>query len=75
MIASLQGVVAEKGESDAIVDVDGVGYRVYLSALALSRLPPEGERIRLRIRTVVREDAFELFGFLSGLHDVRLIQF
>ena len=33
--------------------------------LTLTRLPPVGETVRVRVRTVVREDAFELFGFLS----------
>ena len=66
MIASLNGVVAEKGLNEAVVEVQGVGYRVFLSLLALARLPTEGEPIRLRIRTVVREDAMDLYGFLSA---------
>lgn len=65
MIASLQGVVLEKNLNDAVIDVNGVGYRVFLSLIALARLPEEGQSTRLRIRTVVREDAFDLFGFLS----------
>ena len=65
MIASLNGVVQEKDAEEAVVDVNGVGYRVSLSSLTLAKIPPVGERISLRIRTVVREDALELFGFLS----------
>jgi Holliday junction DNA helicase RuvA len=65
MIASLRGVVAEKNLNDVVVDVNGVGYRVFLSLLALARLPDEGQPVKLRIRTVVREDAFDLFGFLE----------
>ena len=65
MIASLEGVVAEKNLGDAVIDVGGVGYRVSFSLLTLSRLPDEGQRAKVRVRTVVREDAFELFGFLS----------
>lgn len=64
-IASLRGTVIEKGLSDAVLEVGGVGYRVTLSALSLARLPAEGETAQLRVRTVVREDAIELFGFLS----------
>src|SRR5690606_33832549 len=37
MIASLRGTVVEKGSSDAVIDVNGVGYRVFLSLLALTR--------------------------------------
>ena len=65
MIAQLRGVVVEKKLSDAVVDVNGVGYRVHFSLLTLARLPEEGQPVRIRIRTVVREDALDLFGFLS----------
>jgi Holliday junction DNA helicase RuvA len=66
MIARLSGVVEEKREDALIVDVHGVGYRVNMSFLALSRAPREGEPVKLRIQTVVREDAFDLFGFLDA---------
>lgn len=65
MIAQLRGVVVEKKLSDAVVDVNGVGYRVHFSLLTLARLPEEGQPVRVRVRTVVREDALDLFGFLS----------
>ena len=65
MIASLHGTVLEKSEDEAIIEVVGVGYRVAFSVLTLARLPRVGETVRVRVRTVVREDAFELFGFLS----------
>jgi holliday junction DNA helicase RuvA len=65
VIASLEGVVAEKNLGDAVIDVNGVGYRVSFSLITLARLPEEGERVKVRVRTVVREDAFDLFGFLS----------
>jgi holliday junction DNA helicase RuvA len=66
VIARLRGVVLEKGLSDAVLDVQGVGYRVALSLLSLARLSPEGQSAELRVRTVVREDALELYGFLSA---------
>ncbi len=65
MIAALRGVVLEKNQSDAILDVNGVGYRVHFSLLTLPRLPGEDQPVAVRIRTVVREDALELFGFLT----------
>jgi len=65
MIAQLRGVVVEKNLSDAVVDVNGTGYRVHFSSLTLSRLPEEGQPVRVRVRTVVREEAFDLFGFLG----------
>jgi Holliday junction DNA helicase RuvA len=65
VIGSLKGAVVEKGASEAIIDVGGVGYRVNLSLLSLASLPDPGQPVSLRVRTVVREDAFDLFGFLS----------
>jgi Holliday junction DNA helicase RuvA len=63
MIARLHGIVDEVGAEELVVDVQGVGYRVFMSTLAVQKVPRVGERVRLRIRTVVREDAFDLFGF------------
>jgi len=65
MIAALRGVVLSKNLNDAVLDVNGVGYRVFFSLLSLSRLPDEGKLVSLRVRTVVRDDAIELYGFLS----------
>ena len=69
MIASLHGTVLEKSEDEAIIEVAGVGYRVAFSVLTLARLPPAGEPVRVRVRTVVREDALELFGFLEPVEE------
>jgi len=65
MIAYLRGTVLEKNLNDAILDVGGVGYRVFFSLLTLTRLPDVGQPAQVRIQTVVREDALDLFGFLS----------
>jgi Holliday junction DNA helicase RuvA len=65
MIARLTGLVAEKSDDHAILDVNGVGYRVQLSAVSLSALPPAGEKASLRTYTHVREDTLQLFGFAS----------
>jgi Holliday junction DNA helicase RuvA len=63
MIARLSGVVEERNDEALVVDVQGVGYRVHMSTLALQKAPAVGAQVKLRIRTVVREDAFDLFGF------------
>lgn len=65
MIGALKGLVLEKTLTEVILDVNGVGYRVALSLLSLARLPEVGQPMTLRVRTVVREDALELYGFLS----------
>ncbi len=65
MIAHLKGAVAEKSVGEVIIDAGGVGYRVFVSLLSSARVPPPGEPCSLRIRTVVREDALDLYGFLT----------
>ncbi|WIG98480.1 Holliday junction branch migration protein RuvA [Myxococcus sp. SDU36] len=74
MISRLRGTVLEKDLEDATIDVGGVGYRVNFSMLTLGKLPEEGQPVDVRVRTVVREDAFDLFGFLTkGEEEVFLL--
>jgi len=64
MIGKLRGKVDAIGEAHAIIDVNGVGYEVQLSARTLRNLKL-GEEVSLTIDTHVREDAIRLFGFAS----------
>ena len=66
MIARLDGVLLEKRGDAAVLDVQGVGYLVHLSLQSMGRLPPEGGRAQLRCYTHVREDALQLFGFVTA---------
>ena len=64
MIGLLEGVVAGIRHDTAIILVQGVGYRVHLSAYGLGKLAGE-THVALHIHTHVREDAITLFGFLE----------
>ena len=50
-----------------MVDVNGVGYRVYVSLPTYYSLPDFGAPVTLNIHTHVREDELKLFGFASDL--------
>ncbi|MBH1988477.1 MAG: Holliday junction branch migration protein RuvA [Myxococcaceae bacterium] len=65
MIAFLSGQLQAKSLRSLIVLVGGVGYRVAMSLGDLSCLGPEGSSVVLHVHTHVREDAIELYGFLS----------
>ena len=65
MIARLVGRLAQKSPQALIVDVHGVGYRVMVSLNAFAALPEQGAEVELAIHTNVRENAIELFGFVS----------
>jgi Holliday junction DNA helicase RuvA len=64
MIGMLKGTVAAIGESEAVIDVHGVGYLVGAGARTLRRLAV-GEAAHLQIETEVRDDAIRLWAFLS----------
>lgn len=64
MIGKLRGRIDAIGESEAVIDVNGVGYLVGMGGQALARLQ-QGEEVEIHIETHVREDAFKLWGFLS----------
>ncbi|WP_109259445.1 Holliday junction branch migration protein RuvA [Hyphobacterium indicum] len=64
MIGKLRGIVDAIGESEAVIDVNGVGYLVGMGGQALARLT-QGAEIEVHIETYVREDSFRLWGFLS----------
>ncbi len=65
MIAYVHGVIEDISEDNVVVDVGGIGYNVKISSDTAARLPGEGESVRLYTYTLVREDAFLLYGFLS----------
>lgn len=63
MIAFLSGQLLHKEQDAAVIDVQGVGYEVHLSARSRDSLPPPGGKVALHICTSVREDAITLYGF------------
>jgi len=66
MIGRLTGTIAEKGSPpQVLVDVAGIGYEVDLPMSSFFNLPAPGERVTLLTHFVVREDAQQLFGFLT----------
>jgi len=62
VIASLDGVVGAVGIDSLVVEVGGIGYRVFASPSLLVSAAP-GSRVKLFTHHVVREDAQQLFGF------------
>ena len=63
MIAWVEGVLREKAPTRVVLDVGGVGYELMVSLGTFEALPETGKTISLHVRTVVREDAFLLYGF------------
>ena len=64
MIAHIDGIIEEKTPAFIIVDVNGIGYMLYITLNTYSDIPDKG-RVRLLTHFVVREDAQLLYGFSS----------
>ena len=67
MIAFLRGRVLDKQPNRVIVDVQGVGYEVHVPLSTFYDVGDAGAEVALRVHTHVREDALQLFGFLTEL--------
>lgn len=66
MIEFIQGELQLKGANYAVVQVGGIGYRLYISALTMAKLPGIREEVTLFAYLHVREDELTLYGFLSA---------
>jgi holliday junction DNA helicase RuvA len=66
MIATLTGVLALRDAARCIVETGGVGYEVFIPLSTYYKLPSAGDKVRLEIRQVVREDAITLYGFIDS---------
>jgi Holliday junction DNA helicase RuvA len=66
MITFLRGKLVEALPTQAIVEVNGVGYEVLIPLSSYDKLPAPGQEIQLLTQLIVREDAHILYGFASG---------
>ena len=67
MIAFLRGRVIDKQPNRLVVDVQGIGYDVHVPLSTFYEVGDPGTEVALKIHTHVREDALQLFGFLTDL--------
>ena len=63
MIAHLRGRLARKDPARVIVDVNGVGYEVFIPLTTFTALPDAGTDVSIDVHTHVREDVIALYGF------------
>ena len=65
MIASVEGVVASIAADSVVLEVQGIGYRVFAAPAVIATATP-GARLKLHTYHLVREDQQALYGFRSG---------
>lgn len=63
MIAYLRGKLMQKDPARVVVDVNGVGYEVFVPLTTFTALPDTGSEVSIDIHTHVREDLIALYGF------------
>src|SRR3989344_5194896 len=64
MIASIEGKISIKETRFAVVDVGGIGYKVFLPVIAMAKIKA-GDIAKFWTHLHVRDDAMELYGFLE----------
>jgi len=65
MISYVRGELIAIEEEKVIVEVNGVGFGIFMPAKSMNYLPSIGEEVKLHTYMNVREDAMQLFGFLT----------
>ena len=65
MITFLDGKLVSALPTQATVDVNGIGYEVFIPLSSYDKLPTVGQAIRILTHLAVREDAHILYGFMT----------
>jgi Holliday junction DNA helicase RuvA len=66
MIATITGQLIHKSPAYVILDVQGIGYQVFTPLSSFYHLPDLKQTVTLKTHTHVREDALQLYGFVTG---------
>lgn len=66
MYAYINGKIADKANNYVVIDVGGIGYKIFMSESAIEKLPDIGEIQKVHTYYHVREDNISLYGFLTN---------
>ncbi|MFC2024750.1 Holliday junction branch migration protein RuvA [Chloroflexota bacterium] len=73
MIASLHGTLESLTSDGAVINVNGLGFQVYMPTSTLSSLGKVGDEVSIHTHFHLREDSATLFGFAAA-DELRLFQ-
>lgn len=65
MYESIKGILKDKDPLKAVIETNGIGYRISIPISTYTRLPALEKPLSLFLSQVVREDAHTLYGFLT----------
>ena len=73
MFAYIKGTLEIKGNDYVVIDVNGVGYRIFAPLTTIERLGEIGSVVKVHTHYHVREDNISLYGFYS-LEELRMFE-
>ncbi|MBQ9267153.1 MAG: Holliday junction branch migration protein RuvA [Clostridia bacterium] len=73
MFAYIRGTLEEKGTDFVVIDVQGVGYKIFAPATTIQKLGEIGNAVKVHTYLQVREDDMSLYGF-SSKDELRLFE-
>ena len=65
MFTYIKGILESKGINFVVIDVGGLGYKVFMTENAINELNSIGEQIKVHTYYRVREDDISIYGFLT----------
>ena len=66
MFAYIKGSLEEKTSTYVVIDVNGVGYKIFMSASSINNIGETGNIVKVHTHYYVREDNISLYGFLTS---------
>lgn len=66
MFAYIKGSLEEKSSNYAVIDVGGIGYKIFMSDIAINTIGDIGNIVKVHTHYYVREDNISLYGFLTN---------
>ncbi len=65
MFAYIKGKLENKASNYVVIDVSGIGYKIFMSSSSIDKLAELGEIVKVHTHYYVREDNISLYGFLT----------
>ena len=65
MFAYIKGSLEEKSTNYIVIDVNGIGYKIFMSNISINEIGELGNKVKVHTHYYVREDNISLYGFLT----------
>lgn len=65
MFAYIKGILEIKANNYVVIDVSGIGYKIFMSASNIDKIGETGDKVKVFTHYYVREDIVNLYGFLT----------